>query len=828
MGQPARVTIVVSDDGADDQQLDDLARRLRTELLDLDVTIGGAPAGSAPPGTRAVELAAIGTLVVTLSQSPVLAAVINAISAWLTQRRQGTVRLELDGETLELSGLPSPEQRRLTDAWLRRHELRDSGLVGGRYALIVANYDYQDPGLRRLRAPAHDAERLARVLSDPAIGGFDVRTVINETGPVVNEAVEDFFADRASDDLLLFYFSGHGVKDPDGELFLAAASTKLHRLGATAVAADFVNRRMSRSQSRRIVLLLDCCYAGAFGRGMVARAGGGIAIEDQFGGRGRAVITASSAMEYAFEGQQLAETNVGGPSVFTSALVAGLETGDADRDQDGYVGLDELYDYVYDQVRRSTPHQTPGKWTFDVQGDLHLARRSRPVTTPARLPSELQEAIEHPLSGVRLGAVTELERLVRGRHAGMALAARLALERLTDDDSRSVSAAAATILGDASPSIPAAEIAAPTPPTAPAEISGGAEISSGPEGPATQPAQQARPRVPQPRAAAEPPEPPERPAATGAHRRIIRQAPARGLATLGAALLVVGFGMRLGEPEVLTPWSDLLGSATPWLWALVCGALVFAFAREGRERGIAQGAAFGLAAGILGLLSGATTNRSLQIIIEDGFYIAAAGAVLVLAAVVLEVLPRPGGRLPTATVVSAALAIVALAVTVVVPDAVTVFLDNGDHSLWAVLLFVAWTLLALVAVTATALRWRTAPSRSTASLGVLSTALVVADICWTLVTYSDESHRIPYASLLVVVVLVVALVGDDRPLLLAAARLSLLAMLLLRVPIGGSARPTTSVGHFLLEVTAAALAAGALYTALRPAAAPPPQPDAQQ
>ena len=62
------------------------------------------------------------------------------------------------------------------------------------------------------------------------------------------------------------------------------------------MAAEFVNRRMGRSRSRRVVLLLDCCYAGAFERGMTARAGVGMDIEGQFGGHGRAVITASSAM----------------------------------------------------------------------------------------------------------------------------------------------------------------------------------------------------------------------------------------------------------------------------------------------------------------------------------------------------------------------------------------------------------------------------------------------------------------------------------------------------------------------------------------------------
>jgi hypothetical protein len=351
---------------------------------------------------------------------------------------------------------------------------------GKRSALIVANDSYTDPGLSRLRAPDSDAQALARVLRDPDIGDFEVRVLLNEPAHEVNLAVEEFFADRRPDDLLLVHFSCHGVKDESGELFFAAANTRLRRLGATAVAAEFVNRRMNRSRSRRVVLLLDCCYAGAFERGMTARAGTGIGIGEQFGGRGRAVITASSAMEYAFEGDQLADTQEQAPSVFTSALVEGLETGEADRDQDGLVALDELYDYVYDKVRAVTPHQTPGKWTFGVQGELVIARRSHPVTTPVPLPPELQEAVDSPFAGVRAGAVPELARLLRNRHAGLALAARLTLERLTQDDSRATSAAATAALQ-----------AHPPPPTTPPAVEGPQHMSAAsaaPASPAPEPA----------------------------------------------------------------------------------------------------------------------------------------------------------------------------------------------------------------------------------------------------------------------------------------------------------------------------------------------------
>jgi ABC-type multidrug transport system ATPase subunit len=332
---------------------------------------------------------------------------------------------------------------------------------GTRSALIVASDQYADPGLRRLQAPASDARALAEVLRNPNIGGFEVRTLLNEPSHAVNRAVEEFFADRRPGDLLLLHFSCHGIKNLDGELYFATPDTELSVLAATAVAAEFVNRRMTRSQARRVVLLLDCCYAGAFERSLVNRSGRELGIEHYFGGRGRAVITASRAMEYAFEAgpaalqpRHLTDTHEVQPSVFTRALVEGLDTGEADRDQDGFVGLDELYEYVYDKVRAVTPNQTPGKWTFGMEGGLYIARRSHPVTTPAALPPELQQAMESPLAGIRGGAVQELTGILRGRHAGLALAARLALERLTGDDSRAVAAAATAAIGIHGPGPP--------------------------------------------------------------------------------------------------------------------------------------------------------------------------------------------------------------------------------------------------------------------------------------------------------------------------------------------------------------------------------------
>src|SRR5262245_48714823 len=174
-----------------------------------------------------------------------------------------------------------------------------------RDALVVAADSYGDARLRALRAPAQDAQELARVLGDPEVGDFRVAVSLNEPDHVIRRQISDFFHDRGREDLLVLHISCHGLKDEDGTLYFASSNTSIDHLDATAVASEFVNRQMTRCRSRRIVLLLDCCFGGAFARGLVHRAGEAVAIKEEFEGQGRVVLTASRAMEYAFEGDQV-------------------------------------------------------------------------------------------------------------------------------------------------------------------------------------------------------------------------------------------------------------------------------------------------------------------------------------------------------------------------------------------------------------------------------------------------------------------------------------------------------------------------------------------
>jgi hypothetical protein len=316
----------------------------------------------------------------------------------------------------------------------------------GRHALVVATAHYHDPKLQQLRAPAADAERLAAVLRDPAKGNFQVDVLLDEAHERMTRGIARFFRDRRPQDLLLLHFSCHGVKDDRGELYLAATDTELDLLSATGVSAAWLNDQITRTRSRRTVVLLDCCFSGSFPFGMRAR-GSGIDAPEQLQGRGRVIITASNAIEYAYEGDEL--QGEGQPSVFTEAVVEGLSTGEADLDNDQLVSVDDLYNYGYDRVKEATPSQTPSKKS-DLEGPLYLAKSSyRREITPARLDPELLAATEDRYAGIREGAVQELAELLKSRDPSVVLAARHALTRMLGDDSRRVSASAQDALSAA-------------------------------------------------------------------------------------------------------------------------------------------------------------------------------------------------------------------------------------------------------------------------------------------------------------------------------------------------------------------------------------------
>ncbi len=319
-----------------------------------------------------------------------------------------------------------------------------------RSALVIGVGTYEDPRLSDLRAPAIDTERLAAVLRDPAVGEFAVETVMNPEESRMRRDIGRFFHACGRDDVLLLHLSCHGIKDERGDLLFAPSDYQLNA-PYTAIAANWLSEQMSRSPSRRTLLMLDCCFSGKFPFGTQVRSNEEVHVKEHFQGKGRAVITASNAMEYAYEGDH--RSGEGCPSMFTGTVIEALQSGRADRDQDGWISVDELYDYVFDRLHEQEAKQTPTKY-IALEGPLYVARSSyvQPVE-PAQLDPSIASGLANPVPMIRLGAVAVLQELLMNGNRADALAAQRALEDMDDDDSIKVRAAvgtALTLLGETS------------------------------------------------------------------------------------------------------------------------------------------------------------------------------------------------------------------------------------------------------------------------------------------------------------------------------------------------------------------------------------------
>ncbi|MGV9362546.1 caspase, EACC1-associated type [Amycolatopsis sp. NPDC003731] len=312
-----------------------------------------------------------------------------------------------------------------------------------RRCLIVANQHYQDPLFAELPGAAEDATALSDVLTQPGIGGFEVTVLRDAGGTAFRRAIEAFFQQAEREDLLWLHLSCHGMKNRDNRLFLVGSDTEREYLASTGVDCTFVSDQVESCRSGQVVVFLDCCYSGAYSRGLRTRAGDdSVDVAEAFGGKGRVVITAANALQFSHESMATSR-DTAEPSIFTRAIVDGLATGDADLDRDGRISVDELYDYVYREVRARQPNQTPTRSVSSAEGTIMLAHNAR--VAGARLPAELVQASLSPLPWQRIGVVHELENLLASRREEVRSAAEELLARLATDPDPGVAGQARTM-----------------------------------------------------------------------------------------------------------------------------------------------------------------------------------------------------------------------------------------------------------------------------------------------------------------------------------------------------------------------------------------------
>ena len=164
---------------------------------------------------------------------------------------------------------------------------------------------------------------------------------------------------------LIFYFTGHGAKEANGQIVFATSDINSKELASTGLHVDQLTPAIAgHFKGKRVILMADCCYSGGL-----------VSVAEALSKRGVAAVALTSS--------EASNTSTGSWS-FTQTVIDSLRgRALADRDGDGHITLNELAMEVHD-VMLNRELQRSGFGTYGVAGDLVLANAfAEPSPLPA-------------------------------------------------------------------------------------------------------------------------------------------------------------------------------------------------------------------------------------------------------------------------------------------------------------------------------------------------------------------------------------------------------------------------------------------------------------
>jgi WD40 repeat protein/uncharacterized caspase-like protein len=269
-------------------------------------------------------------------------------------------------------------------------ETRTELPFGQHHAFIIGIDKYEQ--VSPLQTAVNDARKLAEVLARHQ--HFRVYPpLLNATGAEIRRLLEKTLAEKVGgDDRVVFYFAGHGIAadgedGPAGYLVPADADPTDRK---TFIPMEDLHKKLDELPCRHLLLVLDCCFSGAFKWSSQHRAIGTLMPKKLFKERfdrfiqepAWQVITSAAYDQKALDVlkgtgkptgdrglKKMQEYNDAAHSPFALALFEGL-AGAADfkagQEGDGVITATELYAYIRDQIEPATIkesqrlRQTPG------------------------------------------------------------------------------------------------------------------------------------------------------------------------------------------------------------------------------------------------------------------------------------------------------------------------------------------------------------------------------------------------------------------------------------------------------------------------------------
>jgi uncharacterized caspase-like protein len=217
------------------------------------------------------------------------------------------------------------------------------------WVVVVGIADYQR--IEKLNYTDDDAYRMYSYYKSPEGGGLpdnQIKVLIDEdaTRNNVMRSMNDIYSQAGSNDVIIFYFSGHGARDAF-VLWEYSGSTPNNR---GLLLHEEINTLFERSPAKYKYIIADACHSGSSGRQGVKSAA---ATEQHYyqtfeqSSGGFVMLLSSMSNEYSLETSGIRQ------GVFTHFLIRGLK-GEADANKDRIVSVVELFDYVESNVSTYT------------------------------------------------------------------------------------------------------------------------------------------------------------------------------------------------------------------------------------------------------------------------------------------------------------------------------------------------------------------------------------------------------------------------------------------------------------------------------------------
>lgn len=223
------------------------------------------------------------------------------------------------------------------------------------WAVIIGVSSYNHMPV--LRYPDDDAYRIFAFLKSPeggAIPDEQIRILVDEdaTRQQIISTMQKLFSKAGKDDLVFLYFSGHGLPGAFLPIDYDGMNNQLFH--------DEISGLLARTQAKYKLCIADACHSGSL-LAMRGRDPQTLSMYYENLARaqaGTALIMSSKSDETSLESSGLRQ------GVFSHFLIRGLK-GEADLNLDKKVGVQELYDFVFNHVRTYTGNrQSPV-----IQGD---------------------------------------------------------------------------------------------------------------------------------------------------------------------------------------------------------------------------------------------------------------------------------------------------------------------------------------------------------------------------------------------------------------------------------------------------------------------------